>query len=144
MLKKNSNQFTSLYASDTDDDPESDTSHVGQTHGFMMGFQRTMISTAEADAMPRSLKQALKREADSKFKESWVSEMDFLEEKKVYKWARKSAVKKKRKNIMKGKVVFKKKQDAYGSLKKYKCRFDACGYDQVEGTAYDHTFAPVA
>jgi hypothetical protein len=40
--------------------------------------------------------------------------------------------------------IYKAKQAVDGSVEKYKARFVAWGFSQIEGIDYDDTFAPVA
>ena len=40
--------------------------------------------------------------------------------------------------------IYKVKQVAAGSVEKYKARFLARGFSQVEGIDYEDTFAPIA
>ena len=40
--------------------------------------------------------------------------------------------------------IYKVKQESNGSIKKYKARFFARGFSQIEGIDYEETFAPVA
>jgi hypothetical protein len=42
------------------------------------------------------------------------------------------------------KWIYKKKHAADGSIEKYRARFVARGFSQVEGVDYDDAFSPVA
>ena len=48
------------------------------------------------------------------------------------------------KSMVGSRWIYKVKQDADGSVEKYKARFFAWGFSQVEGINYEETFAPVA
>ena len=48
------------------------------------------------------------------------------------------------KSVVSSKWIYKINHVADGSVKKYKARFEACGFSQKEGIDYEQTFSHVA
>ena len=48
------------------------------------------------------------------------------------------------KSVVGSRWIYKVKQAADGSVEKYKARFVAWGFSQIEGIDYEETFAPIA
>ena len=48
------------------------------------------------------------------------------------------------KSVVGSRWIYKVKQAADGNVEKYKARFVAWGFSQIEGIDYEETFAPVA
>jgi hypothetical protein len=48
------------------------------------------------------------------------------------------------KSVVGSRWIYKVKQAADGSVEKYKARFVAWGFSQIEGIDYGETFAPIA
>ncbi|KAE8239874.1 hypothetical protein A4X13_0g8029 [Tilletia indica] len=98
------------------------------------------VDVEEQREDPKTVEQARKREDWKKWEEAIQKELGSLEETGTYEWveAPEGA------NILTGKWVFKIKRNPDGSVSKYKARFVARGYAQVEGVDYDETHAPTA
>ena len=89
---------------------------------------------------PETYKQAI----SSSEKENWLQamqeELNSLSETNT--WTLVECPKDK--NVIPGKWVYKVKTKADGSLEKYKARYVAKGFKQIEGTEYSETFAPTS
>jgi hypothetical protein len=90
---------------------------------------------------PRNIKEALSRADASLWIEAINKEFSSFFTKRVYKEV---------KSLPPGTVALKTqlvldiKRDPYGNIDKYKCRFVACGNQQVEGVDFFDLFAPTA
>ena len=92
------------------------------------------------DGSPRSLTEALRTTEAEKWKEAAQAEYDALTRNET--WTLES-LPKGRKSVG-GKWVFKVKRNADGSIDKYKARYVAKGFTQIEGLDYHETFAPTS
>eukprot|EP00253_Pinus_taeda_P019134 PITA_19134 len=72
--------------------------------------------------------------------DAMVEEYDSMMRNSVWDVARRPGDK----SMVTSQWLYKVKQVVDGSIEKYKVRFVACGFSQVEGIDYDDTFAPVA
>jgi hypothetical protein len=75
-----------------------------------------------------------------KWMEAYVSEINSLNELDTFELVDRPT----NQTVLRGKPVCKIKRDAMGHIERYKIRYVACGYDQVEGVDYfqHHVWAP--
>lgn len=88
---------------------------------------------------PWTYQEAINREDSYKWKVAMDEEIEQLEKKQTWKWV---PLPKDRKAIS-SKWVYKIKENADGSIERYKARLVARGFSQEYGIDYSETFAPV-
>lgn len=111
------------------------------------GFWEEELATDETDSIsvlsveePKTLSQAQNGPDWSQWKCAMDEELQSLQENHV--WDVVSRPKDRR--IVGGKWVFKVKGNEHGELDRFKARYVAQGFSQVQGLDYDEIFAPVA
>lgn len=99
------------------------------------GLEDLIFAAMDADTepgMPKTFKQFM----DSKHKDRWLQamrdEINSIKSHKVFKLVPRGAVPEGRK-VLKGKWVFSLKRNSEGEIVRFKARFVACGYTQIEG-----------
>lgn len=110
------------------------------------GLEELIFAAMEADVepdVPKTFKQVL----ESKHKDRWLQamkdEIASITDHKVFELVPRTAVPQGRR-VLKGKWVFTLKRNSEGEIVKFKARFVACGYAQIEGQDYHETTSPTA
>tara|TARA_B100000513_G_scaffold134466_1_gene60444 strand:- start:24 stop:4298 length:4275 start_codon:yes stop_codon:yes gene_type:complete len=88
---------------------------------------------------PWTYKEAINRQDGQKWKEAMNEEIKQLEKRNTWKWVPLPSNRK----AISSKWVYKIKENADGSIERYKARLVARGFTQEYGIDYNETFAPV-
>jgi hypothetical protein len=92
--------------------------------------------TSIRDTEPQTFAQAVDQQG---WREAMVEEYDSIVRNDVWEVVLRPVGK----SILTSRWLYKTKYDADGSIEKYKARFVARGFSQIEGVDYDETFTPV-
>jgi hypothetical protein len=106
-----------------------------QTHDRFAGYMALMRKCIMTK--PSSFQEAVQ---DPTWVDAMVEEYDSI----VKNSAREIVPRPIDKSVVGSIWIYKEKQAANGSVEKYKARFVAQGFSQIEGIDYDETFAPIA
>lgn len=98
-----------------------------------------LAAVTHAQAEPRNFGEAMKRHDAQKYLEATREEQASLEKNKVYELVDPKPNMK----IISSRLLYKKKYNPDGSVRKYKARLVARGFQQEEGIDYNETFATV-
>lgn len=98
-----------------------------------------LINTLLIDE-PQTYKQAMTSNHQDEWRQAMKEELDSLNENEVWDIVRRPTSRK----VIGGKWVFKVKGKANGEIERFKARYVARGFSQVQGLDYDEIFAPVA
>ena len=100
------------------------------------GVSNSILSVDE----PTSYANAIASPCSENWKDAMKEELESLHENEVWEVVPKPTHRK----IIDGKWVFKVKGNAQGQIERYKARYVARGFSQVQGLDFDEVFAPVA
>ena len=89
---------------------------------------------------PETYNEALSSSDRDKWQEAMQTELQCLQETKTWNLVERPS----QKNVIPGKWVYKVKTKADGSIEKYKARYVAKNFKQIEGIDYSETFAPTS
>ena len=92
------------------------------------------------ESEPLTYKQAVDSTSSEKWIEAMNEELYSLKENETWSLVKPP----KGRKIVPGKWVFKIKRNEHGAVEKYKARFVAKGFAQIEGLDYGETFAPTS
>lgn len=110
------------------------------------GLEDLIFAAMEADVepdVPKTFKQVLESEHKDRWLQAMKDEINSITDHKVFELVPRGAVPAGRK-VLKGKWVFSLKRNSEGEIVKFKARFVACGYAQIEGQDYHETTSPTA
>ena len=89
---------------------------------------------------PENFENAINSEQKDKWLEAMKTEIESLNETQTWDLVPKE----KGQNIIPGRWVYKTKHDSNGNIDKFKARYVAKGFKQIEGIEYSDTFAPTS
>ena len=103
------------------------------------GEHYTHHSAIDLPVEPKSFQEAMQGENADEWKKAMVAERDALLDHNTWTLVKRPPA---GRNVIKGRWVYKVKQALDGSVDKYKARYVAKGFSQLEGLDYHETFAP--
>lgn len=111
---------------------------------WMMLFHFLMVAALMTEPYePRTFEEAKQSTYWSEWKDAMDDEIKSLRLNRTWRLKKRSEVVAGGKHVLRGKWVFKIKRGPDGSVQKYKARWVVRGFEQVEGSDFNETFAAV-
>ena len=107
---------------------------------FGKSYSHAVQSTLKNFIEPENFENAINSEQEDKWLEAMKTEIESLNETQTWDLVPKE----KGQNIIPGRWVYKIKHDSNGNIDKFKARYVAKGFKQIEGIKYSDTFAPTS